>query len=206
MQRYSIFCTFVKNNTNKMKKNILSIAFIAFGLSASAQTMQELILKMPQSVCPLLSEYNKLEIVDNQQNNKPMKTKNMLQSTSEMLEMTNDYARLMLSESSEKVMKLLKRNEGDSIIMVISTIYCEKIPDSSVEFYTADWKKLEAKEYFSEPISTEFREITIVKESNKVTIVESNPLEVQTDGSENQIEMKRREKVLEWNGERFVGN
>ena len=55
-----------------------------------------------------------------------------IRTFSEMKELTDDYAHLVISKNSEKEMKLLTKNDGTRIIMVISTIFCDDTPDSSV--------------------------------------------------------------------------
>lgn len=187
-----------------MKKTLITIAFFVLAVAISAETLPNLILKMPRNVCPILSEYNCLEIVDNQSNNKPMKTKNLLKSTSEMTEMTADYAKLTTTESSEKVFKLLEQSSGSNIILVISTVCCNKVSDSVMEFYDTNWNQLKSTDFIDEPTSSEFREISIDKLTNKLSITTSNPLVLQHDGSDKPVEIVKKEVIWEWNGDKFV--
>ena len=55
---------------NSMRTVLTLIAFSFSLLALQAQSLKDLFLKMPQEVCPVLSEYNRLEIVDNQKNDK----------------------------------------------------------------------------------------------------------------------------------------
>lgn len=168
-----------------------------------AQSLKDLFLQMPTEVCPALTEYNRLELVDNQKNGKEMRTRNAFQTYSTMKALTDDYAHLSISESSEKVMKLLKKDDGTQVIMVISTIFCDSIPDSSIGFYSTKWQPLDATTYINEPTSEEFRHIVLDPETNTLTITVSNPLALQTDGSDNPVETTATSRTQQWNGTSF---
>lgn len=171
--------------------------------TTQAQSLKDLFLQMPMEVCPALTEYNRLELVDNQKNGKEMRTRNAFQTFSTMKTLTDDYAYLSVSDSSEKVMKLLTKNDSTKIIMVISTIFCDSIPDSSVSFYSTDWQPLDATAYISEPTSGEFRKIMLDPENETLTITTSNPLALQTNGSDNPVEQTSFSKTLQWDGTSF---
>lgn len=168
-----------------------------------AQSLKDLFLQMPIEVCPALTEYNRLELVDNQKNGKEMRTRNAFMSYSTMKVLTDDYAQLSVSASSEKVMKLLKKNDETKIIMVISTVFCDNVTDSSVSFYSLDWQPLDASAYIEEPTSVEFRSIVLDPENDTLTITTSNPMALQTDGSDKPVEQIFVSQMLQWNGMSF---
>lgn len=175
--------------------------------SAQAQSttsFKDMFLRMPESVCPALTEYNRLELVDNQRNNKVMRTRNIYKTFSTMETLTDDYAHLTESNSAEKTFRLLPCAKSiqsadtsadtkaqqehqsathASIIMVISTVHSDSISDSSVSFYTTDWKPLPASTYFSKAISNDFRVITMENGSDTLSVTTSNPLTLNLDGS-----------------------
>lgn len=185
---------------------IIKTAFLAVAMipcTLQAQSLKDLFLQMPTEVCPALTEYNRLELVDNQKNGKEMRTRNAFQTFSTMKVLTDDYAVLSVSESSEKVIKLLTKNDGTKIILVISTIFCDDIPDSSTAFYSIDWQPLDAKTYIEEPTSENFRQISLDPENNILTITTSNPLALQTDGSDNPIEKTSVSQTMQWDGDSF---
>ena len=171
--------------------------------TAQAQSLKDLFLHMPMEVCPALTEYNRLELVDNQKNGKEMRTRNAFQTFSTMKVLTDDYAQLTVSDSSEKVMKLLTKTDGSKIIMVISTVFCDSIPDSSIGFYSTDWQPLDATAYIKEPTSNDFRYIVLDPENDTLTITTSNPLSLQTDGSDTLVENTSVNHLLQWNGASF---
>lgn len=186
-----------------MKKILLFNILLAVALSVNAQSMKDLFLKMPQSVCPLLTEYNRLEIVDNQKNGKSMMTRNQVLSVSEMKELKDDYARLALSKSSEKVFKILKKTDGTPVVIVISTVFIDKTPDSSVEFFDTEWKPLDSAEMLANAVSKDFRYITIDKETDELRIMTGHPLTLQMNGSDELPKEKASTVVMKWNGSKF---
>lgn len=188
-------------------KTIILTAAIGMATSAQAQSttsFKDMFLRMPESVCPALTEYNRLELVDNQRNNKVMRTRNIYKTFSTMETLTDNYAHLTESNSAEKTFRLLpcaksiqsadtsadtKAHQEHqsathaSIIMVISTVHSDSISDSSVSFYTTDWKPLPASTYFSKAISNDFRVITMENGSDTLSVTTSNPLTLNLDGS-----------------------
>ena len=171
-----------------------------------AQSLKELFLKMPQKVCPALSEYNRLEIVDNQKNGKPMRTRNLLSTFSEMKVLTDDYAHISTSKSSEKELKLLTKNDNSRLIMVISTVYCDSVPDSSVSFYDTNWQPLRTLDFFTLPASDNFRKITIEPSTNQLTVTSCNIFRLRTDGSDTPLPLQVSTDTFYWLTEenRFV--
>ncbi len=188
-------------------RTIILTAAIGTAASAKAQSttssFKDMFLHMPESVCPALTEYNRLELVDNQRNNKEMRTRNIYKTFSTMETLTDDYAHLTESNNAEKTFRLLpcaktiqsnatsadtKAQQGNqdkgnaSIIMVISTVHSDSISDSSVSFYTTDWKPLTATAYFPEAVSDDFRTITMDNGSDTINVTTSNPLALDLDG------------------------
>lgn len=156
---------------------------------------------MPQEVCPVLSEYNRLELVDNQKNGKFMQTRNLLSKFTIMNELTDDYARMTVSPNSSKEMKMLTKSDGQHIIMVINTVRSDSIIDSSIQFYSTSWQPLTATDYLEEPTSEQFRIISTSATTNELTIVSYNPLALRVDGSDKPADITHTNKVMVWNTE-----
>lgn len=165
-----------------MKSFTISLLFLFVQCGMShAQSLKDIFFKMPQAVCPVLSEYNRLELIDNQKNNKPMQTRNLLKTFSKMDVLEDDYARLIVSNNSEVALKLLNRKDDTPIVMVISTVSADSISDSSISFYTTDWKTLDATRFVNAPISEDFRSISINPDTNELTVTTLHPLMLQFD-------------------------
>ena len=193
-----------------MKKISIVLCILCFLCEITpAQSLKDLFLKMPQEVCPVLSEYNRLEIVDNQKNGKTMQTRNLFRTFSKMEELTDDYAHLVISKNSEKEMKMLTKNDGTRIIMVISTIFCHDTPDSSVAFYSTDLKPLRTRDYYTLPPIDNFRRVTIDKNTGQLIVSTTNaPLMLNIDGSNQPKEPYTLTNTFRWSTEenRFILN
>ena len=191
-----------------MKKISIVLCILCFLCEMThAQSLKDLFLKMPQEVCPVLSEYNRLEIVDNQKNGKTMQTRNLFRTFSKMEELTDDYAHLVISKNSEKEMKMLTKNDDTRIIMVISTIFCDETPDSSVAFYSTDWKPLPTHDYYTLPPIDNFRRVTIDNNTDQLVISTTNaPLMLNIDGSNQPKEPYTLTNTFHWSTEenRFI--
>ena len=191
-----------------MKKISIVLCILCFLCEIThAQSLKDLFLKMPQEVCPVLSEYNRLEIVDNQKNGKTMQTRNLFRTFSKMEELTDDYAHLVISKNSEKEMKMLTKNDGTRIIMVISTIFCDDTPDSSVAFYSTDWKPLPTHDYYTLPPIDNFRRVTIDNNTGQLIVSTTNaPLMLNIDGSNQPKEPYTLTNTFHWSTEenRFI--
>lgn len=203
------FCT--KIISTKMKKRFYTLVLSAFCASAStlhAQSMKDLFLHMPEAVCPTLSEYNRLEIVDNQKNGKPMQTRNRFDAVSEAKELTDEYLSLSLNANTEMTLKLLpltENSDNPKVIAVVTTVVAEGKSDSSISFYSTDWQALDAAEFFESPINTTdtFRKLSLSKDEDTITSVASNGISIVVDGSASKPEEKSSSVILKWNGKRF---
>ena len=168
-----------------------------------AQSLKDLFLKMPQEVCPLLSEYNRLELVDNQKNGKPMQTRNLLSTITKMETLTDEYAHLIATPSSEKTFKLLPLSDGNHLILVVSTVRCDSLTDSSISFYATDWQPLPATSYIPSLTnfpSDDFCQISIAPTSNQLTITTSQPLALRIDGGNPPVTTTTTQQWV-WNAE-----
>lgn len=187
---------------NSMRKILTFLIFSFSLLTLQAQSLKDLFLKMPQEVCPVLSEYNRLEIVDNQKNDKTMQTRNLFRTFSKMEELTDDYAHLVISKNSEKEMKMLAKKDGTRIIMVISTIFCDDTPDSSVAFYSTDWKPLSTLDYYTLPRIDNFRHVTVDKVTNQLTVTTTNaPFVLQMEGNNETKKAYSSTNTFRWSTE-----
>ena len=170
-----------------MKNHLISFLFLVGTTSSvhaqSQPSFKDIFLHMPENICPSLTEYNRLELVDNQRNNKDMRTRNAYKSFSTMEILTDTFAHLTVSKSSEKTFCMLPCGSDSTIVMVISTVHSDSITDSSINFYTTSWNPLPAENYFQHSVSHEFRLITMDNGSNQINITHLHPLTLTLDGS-----------------------
>lgn len=188
--------------------HIIALALPLWGMGdlLHAQSLKDIFFKMPQELCPALSEYNRLELIDNQKNNKPMQTRNVFKTFSKMETLTDDYAHLVVSKNSEKTIKLLNRNEENPIVMVISTVFADSIADASVSFYTTEWQPLDATRFVSAPTSKDFRRISINPDTNELTITTNYPLSLRFANSDQPQKPQPLTATYRWSADeaRFI--
>ena len=76
------------------------------------------------------------------------KVENRFGGESEMTELNKDYIRIQMSPQSTWQMKLLAVNDSTQVICTVSTA-CAPACDSSIQFYTTDWKELPLSDFIT---------------------------------------------------------
>ena len=128
---------------------------ILFSVSVSAQDINSIFISMPDSLSPILTKVNRQDFADFLSSGMKAVVKNKFGGDSEMLNLTDNYLRLKTTEVSVEEMKLLPLNDSVNIVCVVKT-YSGPVEDSSIEFYSTDWKKLPADDYIIRPVVSDF--------------------------------------------------
>lgn len=127
-----------------MKRNVLFILFIfTFSITVFAQEvrMRDVFAQMPDSILPMITKNNRLDCIDFIENNMPAQVKNMVDEPIELVALTDDYLKLVMSKVSQAEMKLLKASDTTLVVCMVRT-YEGPVKDSSIDFYTTDWQRL----------------------------------------------------------------
>lgn len=103
-----------------MKKVLSIFIFAAASLCANAQTMSDVLKTLPDSITPLLTLNNRLDLVDYMEAKMKAEVKNKLGGTTVLKELTDTTAILALSEKSELRLELMKDN-GESLVKATYT-------------------------------------------------------------------------------------
>ena len=74
---------------------------------------------------------------------------------SEMTDLSKDYIRMQMSSQSTRQMKVLALNDSTNVICTVSTA-CAPACDSSIRFYTDDWKPLTTSLFITLPVMGDF--------------------------------------------------
>lgn len=137
-------------------KRILVTAFCVLGTlySAYARNMRDLIKEMPDSVMPLLTLNNRLDMIDYLDSGMKAEISNKFGGKSEMTVIKDDYVNIKMSERSNVAFKLLPFG-SDSIICMIHTTQ-SIADDSRMRFFSTQWKQLPEKSFFSQPVADDF--------------------------------------------------
>lgn len=115
---------------------LLLLPLLPHGTATQAQTlMRDLFAAAPDSIFPLLTKNNKLDLIDFKENNMQARVKNRLDETAELKLMTPTYLHMQMTSCSTMEMKLM----GDSLICLIRTRK-GPVADSQVTFYNLQWQ------------------------------------------------------------------
>jgi hypothetical protein len=126
---------------------ILNICLLALGFSsfASAQTVAELFISMPDEMLVQLESPWRKDLIDLYKASKPATLENTLHGKSTLKMMTDDYLLLQTTERSTLEMRRLPLINNTFVICVVTTVYAPAA-DSKVCFYTTAWQPLTSDE------------------------------------------------------------
>ena len=144
-----------------MKINTLFIAIFFsivgfFSLtSLQAQEAKTLFVNMPDSLSPLLTKVNRADCVDFLESKMKAQVENRFGKKSEMTELGKDFIRMQMSPQATWQMKVLALNDTTNVICTVATA-CAPACDSSIRFYTTDWKPLTESPFITLPVMADF--------------------------------------------------
>ena len=138
----AVFCNFVA-----MKALLITCLCLVAVLPARSQAMADLLRVMPDSIFPLLTLNDRLDLVDEWQGGVKAEVKNRLGGMVRLTELTDVRARLEMSAVSEVVLTLEQEPSGsEKRIRLTRICTSEGITDRRDEFYTVHWKRIDADE------------------------------------------------------------
>lgn len=139
----------------KMRRFLVT-AFCVLGTlcAAYARNMRDLIKEMPDSVMPLLTLNNRLDMIDYLDSGMKAEISNKFGGKSEMTVIKDDYVNIKMSERSNVALKLLPFG-SDSIICMIHTTQ-SIADDSRMRFFSTQWKQLPEESFFLQPVVDDF--------------------------------------------------
>ncbi|MDR0962098.1 MAG: DUF3256 family protein [Mediterranea sp.] len=204
------------------------LLLFALGLcnSLHAQDIKTLFTEMPDSLCMLLTSVNRADFIDFLESNMKAEVTNKFGGKSEMTRLSSDYIYLQTTQQSSMQMKLLAAGDSAHVICVVSTA-CASACDSSIRFYTTQWKELSADTLLTLPRMGDFISIPDTVQSyavrdayeaadmlllkadlsaddNTLTFTFTTPDYMNADVVQTLTPYIRREKVCRWNGKRFL--
>lgn len=214
-----------EHHDSDMKRIILyTILVMALPVSLTAQNMSDIIKDMPDSIMPLLTKNDRLDFIDYLASNMKAEVTNRLGGKSEMTTISNDYAHIRMTGSSEISFKLLP-TISDTIICMIHT-HTSNVSDSKITFFNKKWEVLTSDNYFEKPSADKFISlpdtltntekenlrnkvyIPFIKAENskdnlelKFTLTTSKYMN--TDDSKAIVPYIKSEITMKWNGQRF---
>ncbi|MDE5701875.1 DUF3256 family protein [uncultured Bacteroides sp.] len=142
-----------------MKKLTMCLCLACIWMcSLQAQEAKTCFINMPDSLSPLLTSVNRADCIDFLESKMKAEVTNRFEGKSEMTALSSDYISMQVTSQSSWQMKLLATSDTTKLICVVSTA-CAPACDSSVRFYTTDWKELPASSYLTLPVSDDFLDL-----------------------------------------------
>ncbi len=147
-----------------MKSNKIThtIAFFIIGLftfvSSHAQEAKTLFINVPDSLCPLLTKVNREDCIDFLSSKMKAQVENRFGQKSEMTDLSKDYIRMQMTPETSWQMKVLALNDTTNVICTVATA-CAPACDSSIRFYTTDWKPLTDHSFITLPVILEYNQV-----------------------------------------------
>ena len=130
---------------------LFCLTLAAWSLAATAQTsMREAFKQAPQSLMPYLTENDRLDLIDFLDSGMKAEVTNQLGGKSELLRLTDRFLSLKLSQGLSMKMRLLDTAQPiDSVSQVICLVrtYGIDCRESTVQFYSLQWRQLPAVDY-----------------------------------------------------------
>ena len=136
----------------KINRLVSAIFFFVVGLfslaSLQAQEAKTLFVNIPDSLTPLLTKVNREDCIDFLESKMKAQVENRFGKKSEMTELGTDYVRMQMSPQTSWQMKVLALSDTTKVVCLVSTA-CAPACDSSIQFYTTDWKELPLSDFIT---------------------------------------------------------
>ena len=220
-----------KNGVGMNRKGLgvllLVLGWFAVTPLCAQQEAKTVFVNMPDSLSPLLTAVNRADCIDFLESKMKAKVENRFGRESEMTELGKDYIRLRTTTQSTWQMKLLATSDTTQVICTVSTA-CAPVCDSSIRFYTTDWKELPVSGFITAmPVMDDFFEapdsaaayeydnarlqadmlltkIDLSASENTLTFTLTTPEYMEKETADKLKPFIRRPIVYVWNGEGFV--
>ena len=124
-----------------MKRFLFGLCLVAMPVTMMAQQVRKMWVNMPTSIAGSLEKSTRQELLDLKEMKKKAVISGPLGEECSIDTLTADYLSARLSDVSTLQMKMLPTSSGDSLLCLVHT-YAGPLPESSISFYTPDWKAL----------------------------------------------------------------
>ena len=208
----------------KSNKITLAIVFFAIGLfsftSLQAQEAKTFFINIPDSLCPLLTKVNREDCIDFLSSKMKAQVENRFGQKSEMTDLSKDYIRMQMTPETSWQMKVLALNDTTNVICTVATA-CAPACDSSIRFYTTDWKLLTDHSFITLPVMSDFlitpdstsiyefdeasrsadillMKVELSKENTELTVTLSTPDYMSKETAEKLKPFLRRPSIYQW--------
>ena len=105
----------------KLKVLLLLMILPCMNTFAQSTNMHTVFSNMKDEILPILTKNSRLDLIDYIDNNMQAKVRNRLDGFTTMETLTDNYCRIKLAENSSMEIKLLKRENNDTIISITTS-------------------------------------------------------------------------------------
>jgi len=131
-----------------MSKRIV-ISLLSFLVSYNvllAHNIRDYLRNMPDSLCPILSKNNRLDMIDFIDSKMKAEVSNKFEGKSEMTALTDSFADIKMSERSSVQMRLFNPTENkDSLAIAMVYSYYAPEKESILRIFSTNWDEYKIK-------------------------------------------------------------
>ena len=197
-----------------MKKTLIIICFLTCWLCASAQSLREVWIEMPDSVLPYLSKSQRIELADYVDMKADPAVLNAFGDSVRIERMTNNYLLVKTSKVTRLEIKLLDNNT-----LALVQTWKAPVAESKLSLFNLQWQPKEAVVVYNENIvkpdsmsEEEFadlkslmyprmREYRLSAENNSLSVSWNYPLLSKKDAK--RVADLLKMQVVNWTGKDF---
>lgn len=207
-------------------RKLLITYLLSFCISAAvAADVRDYFVTMPDSVLPLLSSINRLDMLDFHDSGMKAVVRNRLDGESELVDMRPRSMKIRYTGNTDVDIRLFYYKDSVPMICLVRTVGSNGLYDSRIDFYDSKWHRLDASRIIQLPSLDNFIRSGLCKDSvayvKRVSSMGSMKADM-PEGSET-IEFKytglqfmggdsvqcasclRKDPVIcDWNGKRFI--
>ncbi len=161
----------------QMRKILILIAILCVQININAQeptSAKNLLRQMPESVIPVLTHNNVLDMLDFTGVGQKAEVTNRLNGKSEMTELSESSAAIKLSSTTRVNIHLMTRADNETMIYVINTTEtADSLRDSEVKVYDSKWHPAAPGFKIPNYHPQCFNEVVIDPHTKKMTLTET---------------------------------
>ncbi|MGN0213657.1 MAG: DUF3256 family protein [Muribaculaceae bacterium] len=138
-----------------------------------AKTIRDLFKEEPDNILMILPTRTRLDMLDYFDSGQKVVTRNRISSdtpSSQLIDVTNDFIAIKLTESSEVAIKLFETASGKDTVLAVVRTALLPARDSRIAFYNTHWEQIIDKKFFTEPTLNDF----IINKSDKNALATIN--------------------------------
>lgn len=138
-----------------MRKLLSVLLVLLFTASVQAADMRELFVSMPDSVLPLLTKNNRLDMLDFIDSNMKATVRNRLDRESELVSIDSNSFSLSYTANSDIEVRLFYYRDSIPVICMIHTVKAP-VSDSRIRFFDTGWNAVDGSRLIAEPKLDDF--------------------------------------------------